>query len=140
MRLKINMKCINRMRTQSKTIVLIMMALKDMRRTSNCDNKRDNETKMSDYKSIWWKQPCWKAIFQQTKWLIQLIDCFLMCFKIVFSLFSDHCVGIFFWCFSSFPTLGTYTQRMNRYIDQWSLFVASFKCKLAVLFQRINNQ
>lgn len=96
MRLKINMKCINRMRTQSKTIVLIMMALKDMRRTSNCDNKRDNETKMSDYKSIWWKQPCWKAIFQQTKWLIQLIDCFLMCFKIVFSLFSDHCVRIFF--------------------------------------------
>lgn len=33
------------MRTQSKTIVLIMMALKDMRRTSNCDNKRDNEKK-----------------------------------------------------------------------------------------------
>lgn len=41
------------MRTQSKTIVLIMMALKDMRRTSNCDNKRDNEKKMSDYKSIY---------------------------------------------------------------------------------------
>lgn len=30
-----------------------MMALKDMRRTSNCDNKRDNEKKMSDYKSIY---------------------------------------------------------------------------------------
>lgn len=39
------MKCINRMRTQSKTIVLIMMALKDMRGTSNCDNKRNNEKK-----------------------------------------------------------------------------------------------
>lgn len=97
MRLKINMKCINRMRTQSKTIVLIMMALTDMRRTSNCDNKRDNEKKnVRLQKHIWWKQPCWKAIFQQTKWLIQLIDCSLMCFKIVFSLFSDHCVRIFF--------------------------------------------
>lgn len=144
-------KCMHSYNRKSKTMVVIMMALKNKTRTELQQpvmitkmRTQNNSTPTCIYAHDEIKR-AEKAIFQQAKRLIQLIDCVFMCFKMVFSSFNEHCLCIRI----SFrrpsnksahnvPNGGNVC--MCRYIDQWSLFMPSLKCKLVVLFCRINNQ
>lgn len=126
--------------TQSKTMVSIMMALKDMRRITNCDNKETTRKKKKQRaverrKKLvreWWK--CKQAAEQLNistshKWLIQLIDCALMCFKIVYLvrwtiIVLAFGVSLFFTRMTD-RTLSSVRENMNRMRinARWSMIV-----------------